>query len=133
MEEYYGLGVAGMEFLLMAYYQVVMFFSVGFPIHHKMKLHMNTNIMGLHTKLTNLVFNEIDRHLDRLNLTEELAPKNSPKSHNQEHENEVTPSFLSWWTGCCMIVYTGGRLQPGDWWLVTFDIPRLLIKCCWCW
>jgi hypothetical protein len=33
----------------------------------------------------------IDRHLDRLNLTEESAPKNSPKSHNQEHENEVTP------------------------------------------
>lgn len=48
--------------------------------------------MGLHTKLTNLVFNEIDRHLDRLNLTEESAPKNSPKSYNQEHENEVTPS-----------------------------------------
>lgn len=48
--------------------------------------------MGLHTKLTNLVFNEIDKHLDRLNLTEESAPKNSPKSHNQEHENEVTPS-----------------------------------------
>ena len=38
--------------------------------------------------------------------------------------------FLSWWTGCCMIVYTGGRLQPGDWWLVTFDIPRLLIRFC---
>jgi hypothetical protein len=70
-------------------------------IHHKMKLHMNTKIMGLHTKLTNLVFNEIDRHLDRLNLTEESAPQNSPKS-----------------------------LQPGDWWLVTFDIPRLLIRCC---
>ena len=48
--------------------------------------------MGLHTKLTNLVFKEIDRHLDRLNLTEESAPKNSPKSHNQEHEDEVTPS-----------------------------------------
>jgi hypothetical protein len=63
-------------------------------IHHKMKLHMNTKIMGLHTKLTNLVFNEIDRHLDRLNLTEESAPKNSPKSHNQEHENEVTPSTV---------------------------------------
>jgi hypothetical protein len=60
-------------------------------INHKMKLHMNTKIMGLHTKLTNLVFNEIDRHLDRLNLTEESAPQNSPKSHNQEHENEVTP------------------------------------------
>ena len=61
-------------------------------IHHKMKHHMNTKIMGLHTKLTNLVFNEINRHLHRRNLTGESAPKNSPKSHNQEHENEVTPS-----------------------------------------
>jgi hypothetical protein len=57
-----------------------------------MKLHMNTKSMGLHTKLINLVLNEIDRHLDRLNLTEESAPKNSPKSHNQEHENQVPPS-----------------------------------------
>jgi hypothetical protein len=32
MEEYYGLDVAGMKFLLMAYYQVVMLFPVGFPI-----------------------------------------------------------------------------------------------------
>ena len=32
MEEYYGLGVVGMKFLLMAYYQVVMLFPVGFPI-----------------------------------------------------------------------------------------------------
>jgi hypothetical protein len=48
-------------------------------IQHKMKLHMNTNIIGLHTKLTNLVFNDINRHLDRLNLTEESAPKTAPK------------------------------------------------------
>ena len=33
-------------------------------IHHNTKLHMNTKIMGFHTKLTNLVFNEIDRHLE---------------------------------------------------------------------
>ena len=32
MEEYYGLGVAGMKFLLMAYYQVVILFPVGFLI-----------------------------------------------------------------------------------------------------
>ena len=31
MEEYYGFGVVGMKFLLMAYYQVVMLFLRWFP------------------------------------------------------------------------------------------------------
>jgi hypothetical protein len=45
---------------------------------------MNTKIMGLHTKLTNLVFHEIDRHLDRLNMNEEPVNNCSPENQHQK-------------------------------------------------
>ena len=47
-------------------------------IYNKMKQHMNTKIMGLHTKLTNLVFHEFDRHIDRLNMNEEPVNNCNP-------------------------------------------------------
>ena len=50
-----------------------------------MKQHMNTKIMGLHTKLTNLVFHKIDRHLDRLNMSKE--PVNNSENQHQKAEN----------------------------------------------
>jgi hypothetical protein len=46
---------------------------------------MNTKIMGLHTKLTNLVFHKIDRHLDRLNMSKE--PVNNSENQHQKAEN----------------------------------------------
>ena len=51
---------------------------------------MNNKIMGLHTKLTNLVFHEIDRHIDRLNMNEE--PVNNSENQHQKAENTRVPN-----------------------------------------
>jgi len=53
---------------------------------------MNNKSMGLHTTLTNLVFHEIDRHLDRHNMNEE--PVNNCNSENQlqKAENAKVPN-----------------------------------------
>ena len=53
---------------------------------------MNTKIMGLHTKLTNLVFHEIDRHLDRLNMSEEPINNCNPENQHQRAENARVPN-----------------------------------------
>ena len=53
---------------------------------------MNTKIMGLHTKLTNLVFHEIDRHLDRLNMNEEPVNNCNPENQHQKAENAKVPN-----------------------------------------
>ena len=57
-------------------------------IYNKIEQHMNNKIMGLHTKLTNLVFHEIDRHLDRLNMNEEPVNNCNPKNQLQKAEND---------------------------------------------
>jgi hypothetical protein len=52
----------------------------GFPVSMVMKQHMNTKIMDLHTKLTNLVFHEIDR----LNMNEEPINNCNPENQHQK-------------------------------------------------
>jgi hypothetical protein len=61
-------------------------------IYNKMKQYMNTKIMGLHTKLTNLVFHEIDRHIDRLNMNEEPVNNCNPENQQQKAENARVPN-----------------------------------------
>ena len=57
-----------------------------------MEQHMNNKIMGLHTKLTNLVFHEIDRHLDRLNMNEEPVNNCNPENQHQKSQNAKVPN-----------------------------------------
>ena len=57
-------------------------------IYNKMEQHMNTKIMGLHTKLTNLVFHKIDR----LNMNEEPVNSCNPENQLQKAENSKVPN-----------------------------------------
>jgi hypothetical protein len=54
-------------------------------IYNKMEQHMNTKIMGLHTKSTNLVFHEINRHLEPVNNC-------NPEKQLQKAENDKMPN-----------------------------------------
>ena len=53
---------------------------------------MNTKVIGLHTKLTNLVFHKIDRHLDRLSMNEEPVNNCNPENQLQKAENAKVPN-----------------------------------------